>query len=137
VEFWSAALIAVWRLCRCITTQYCMAEPQYGCLHYHCILEVQPVKGYGQWNTCVRNAFTQQYTPCSFSSLQAPCTKATATATEYKSNELLFSTANYRLNLTALHNAYSTEDLLFTKHSKQIETQTARCIHVHAQLNYN
>jgi hypothetical protein len=83
------------------------------------------VKGYGQWNTCVRNAFTQQYTACSFSSLQAPCTKATATATEYKSNELLFSTAKYRLNFTAFTNAYTTEDLLFTKHSKQIETQTS------------
>jgi hypothetical protein len=66
---------------------------------------------------------------------ELPCTKATATATEYKSNELLFSTANYRLNFTAFTNAYTTEDLLFTKHSKQIETQTARCIHVHAQLN--
>jgi hypothetical protein len=52
------------------------------------------VKGYGQWNTCIRKSFTQQYTPCSPSSLRAPCTRAMAAESECKSKNCFLHSNN-------------------------------------------
>jgi hypothetical protein len=90
----------------------------------------QCVKGYGQWNTCIRTTFNQQYPPCSLWSQQAPCTKAMATTTECKSNELLFSTAKIPSQLTSFHNAYSQKTFSSPKHTKQLGRSPARCIHL-------
>jgi hypothetical protein len=58
-----------------------------------------------------------------------------ATTTECKSNELLFSTAN-TVSIKQLSQCLFTEDLLFTKAYKAIETSFST-VHslVHAQLN--
>jgi hypothetical protein len=88
------------------------------------------VKGYGQWNTWNRTTFNQQYPPCSLWSQQAPCTKAMATTTECKSNELLFSTATTvsinQLFTMLVHRRHA----LHQSTQKQLKRLTAPCIHL-------